>query len=82
MVIRKVLSPECWVLSLRLRTQDSGLRTRLCVGQATTEFILVLGILTLIGIFLMSTLIGPDNHSGAVGSMAQTASQVVQNDPD
>jgi hypothetical protein len=42
-------------------------------GQATTEFILMLALLTGIGVFLTVRLIGPGGNSGAVRAAAKDA---------
>jgi hypothetical protein len=51
-------------------------------GQTMTEFLLMLGLLTLVGAILAKTLVGPDQSSGAIGTMQTIAAQKIANDQD
>ena len=51
-------------------------------GQSVTEFVVMLGILTALGVFLMTTFIGVSHHDGAIGTMQNNATQAVANDND
>jgi hypothetical protein len=50
------------------------------VGQATTEFIVVLALMTFFGILLMNTMIGPDKKSGSIKNAEDHAINSISND--
>jgi len=51
-------------------------------GQTVTEFILMLAFMTIIGIYLMSTLIGGNSQGGAVNTMTEkTTSNIAVDEP-
>ncbi len=49
-------------------------------GQATTEFIVILSLLTLIGIYIMTMM--TDKGANAIGSGENAAVTAIQNDKD
>jgi hypothetical protein len=51
-------------------------------GQTTTEFLLMLGLLTLVGMFLAKILMGPGHNSGAIGAMQEGTVKTIANDTD
>jgi hypothetical protein len=51
-------------------------------GHATSEFVIVLALLTILGIFFMNSLVGPNGQSGAVNPMQQNAVHKVAKDSD
>ena len=51
-------------------------------GQSATEFIVMLGFLTLIGLWIMNALIGPDGNSGAVTVMQVNGATKIAQEKD
>ena len=51
-------------------------------GQTITEFLIMLGLLTLVGMFLAKTLMGPGHTSGAIGTMQNNTVKAIANDTD
>jgi hypothetical protein len=51
-------------------------------GQAVTEFILMLALLSLIGLWIMRAMIGPKGDSGGLAVMRATGVQKIADDGD
>jgi hypothetical protein len=51
-------------------------------GQTITEFLVMLGLLTLVGALLAKTLMGPKHTAGAIGTMQDKTIKAIANDTD
>jgi hypothetical protein len=55
-------------------------KCRHAFGQATTEFVLMLAFMTLLGVILMNAMIGPDKQSGSIKSAENNTISGISND--